>query len=544
MSYLSTAPARAAACLKLSLIPLSLLLAACGSSGGGDNGAAVNGAAVSGVVFAAPVSGASVEVQDTGGNTVAGPVTSGSDGRYSLRIPAAHRNSALVIMATGGNFGDEATGQSATAGTLSTYLPAGSLSGGSASRSVTPGTTIVRDMVMMHGMTFSAAQSAFESAFGYVADPSVQPVDVTDSANATAAAARRLAGLRAAAFSQLAMDLRLNASEQFDLLSALADDLADGSLDGEANGGTLTVGSVAIPADIRNRFTLALHTFHDGGNDHSGLENDELGVPPFAKLALSKSYRVEYIAGGMMGEQVGENTFTLRISADGTPASKLMVSLMPMMHMAGMMHATPNEGCSESATTAGDYTCTIYYLMASEMNGMSMGYWQVKAMIGGMIGGMMGESVSFFPTVMMAMGDTALAKLKGVSDEIPDMMGMAESRTYYLFNDGADADSLSLFIAARESMMSFPALYVGQTFNSGTADELSVTSVDVEVSSDDGASWTAASDDGNGHWSISGLGLTAGQANALRVRLTVNREIKTSNGTDTGTDYATFTVSP
>ncbi len=529
--------ARTSAFLRLGLIPLALGLTACGSS---DNSPpADDSLSISGEVFAAPVGGANVEVKDSAGNTIVAAVSTGSDGRYSLKVPAAHRSSDLVIESTGGSFTDEATGLSGSAGSLSTYLEAGSLSNG-ASVAVTPETTLLRELIRL-GKTPSKAEQLFESAFGYLPDPSVLPVDITDSANATAGQAERLAGLRAAVFSQLGMDLGLTVDEQFELLPVLAEDLADGSLDGQASGSPLNVGTVTLPADLQNRSTLAMFAFRESGKDESGLKDDQLGTPPFAKLALSTTYKVEYVAGSMMGEQVGKNSFTLRIHnrADDTPASGLNVALMPMMHMADMMHATPNEGCSES-TTPGDYTCTIYYVMPSVMGSMTMGIWDLKVVIGGM----MGESVHFFPKVMMAMGDTPMAQLKGVGDEIPDMMNMPQPRTYYLFNEGADSNGMQLFIAAREDMMSFPAVFVGQTFNANTTYELSVTSVDVEVSTDAGTSWITANDDGNGHWSVSGLGLTAGQSADLRVRLTVNGETKTNDGTAGGVDYATFTVTP
>ncbi len=259
--------------------------------------------------------------------------------------------------------------------------------------------------------------------------------------------------------------------------------------------------------------------------------------------ALSSSYKVEYVEPGM-GEKVGKNTFFLRISkrSDGSAASGEAIALMPVMNMVGgMKHATPVGDCSEMAT-AGDYRCSIYYVMASEMNGVTMGDWALTILIGGN----QGESVTFHPSVMMAMGDTAMVKLKGVSDQIPGMPGLpAEQRTYYLFNDGIPAsDSFSLFIAARESMMSFPALQVLQTLNAATAYELTVDTVMVELSTDGGTSWDALSDNGSGHWSITGLSLTAGQPNDLRVRLTVNGETKTTDGSVMGATYQTFTVTP
>lgn len=532
--------------LKLAVIPLAGLMVACSSSSD-DNDGGADTTTVTGSVVAAPVNAASVVARDTAGNTVAGPVTTAADGTYSLQIPNASLASALVLESSGGTFDDEATGMNKDAGILAAHLAGGSLTAG-AQVHMTPATTIVRDMVATHAMTLSDAQAAFEAAFGFAADTSEAPADATNPA-AGASNAQLLAGLRAAAFSQLTMDLGLMATEQFDLLPALAEDLADGSLDGQANGSSLTVSGITLPADMQNRFGQAMVNFRNG-NDATGLGNDKIGTLPFAKLALSSTYKVEYIPNPMMGAMEGKTMFTLKISDKdtGTAATGLSVSLMPMMHMATMDHASPVDGCSETA--AGEYACTVYYLMGSSMSGgMSMGYWQLKVMIGGM----MGESVTFSPSVMMAMGDTAKATLKGQSgDQIAGMM-MSENRSYYLFKEAltgmTNNHTLSLFVAARESMMSFPAVSVGTVLNSGDAMyELTVASMAVEVSTD-GTNWSAATDNGTGHWSVSGIsGLTNGAEGNVYVRLTVNGEQKTTTGAapagDGSNDYATFTVTP
>ena len=539
--------------LKLAVIPLAGLLAACGGS---SNDEGMDTTTVTGSVTAAPVNGASVVVRDAAGNTVAGPVTTAADGSYTLHIDNALLASDLLLESSGGSYTDEATGLAVTAGTLSIYVAGGSLSA-SAQVHMTPASTIVSDLVRSHGMSLSAAQAAFESAFGFGADTTGAPADATNPP-AGASDAQLLAGLRAAAFSQLTMDLGLITSEQFDLLTALAEDLAAGGLDGIGTNGAVTVvGSTLLPADIQNRFGQAMVAFHASANNNTGLSNDKIGTLPFAKLALSDSYKVEYLPG-MMAAMEGKTAFKLRVLnlADDTPATGLSVSLMPMMHMtSGMMHSSPVGGCSESAT-AGEYDCTVYYLMGSSMsNGMSMGYWQLKVMIGGM----MGESVTFSPSVMMAMGDTARVTLRGQtdSDMIAGMamgggMAMPENRSYYLFKDGLSGmtgnHTLNLFVAAKESMMSYKAVSVGAVLSSGDASyELTVASMSVEVSTDDGASWVVASDDGNGYWMAASLaGLTDGTAASVQVRLTVNGEQKTTNGLspDGSNDYGTFTLTP
>lgn len=542
--------------LKLAVIPLAGLLAACGSSSDDDG---TDTTTVTGSVTAAPVDGASVVVRDTAGNTVAGPVTTAADGTYTLHIDNALLASDLLLESSGGSYTDEATGLGVTAGTLSAYVAGGSLSA-TARVHMTPATTIVSDLVHSHGMSLSSAQSAFESAFGFGADTTEAPADATNPP-AGASDAQLLAGLRAAAFSQLTMDLGLTTAEQFDLLPALAEDLAaDGSLDGAgANGAVTVAGSTLLPADIQNRFALAMEGFHASANNQTGLSNDKIGALPFAKLALSSSYKVEYLPG-MMAAMEGKTTFKLRVSnlADDMAATGLSVSLMPMMHMtSGMMHGSPTGGCSVSATTAGEYDCSVYYLMGSSMsNGMSMGYWQLKVMIGGM----MGESVTFSPAVMMAMGDTAKVTLRGQtdSDMIAGMamdggMAMPENRSYYLFKDSLSGmtgnHTLKLFVAAKESMMSYKAVSVGTVLNGGDASyELTVASMDVDVSTD-GSTWIAASDDGNGLWTAAGItGLTDGTAASVYVRLTVNGEQKTTNGLspagDGSNDYGAFTLTP
>ncbi len=534
--------------LTLAVIPLAGFLTACGSS---SNDEGTDTTTVTGSVTAAPVDGASVVARDTAGNTLAGPVSTAADGTYTLRIAKTSLASDLVLVSSGGTYTDEATGLNTTAGTLAAHIAGGSLPA-TGQVHMTPASTIVHDLVHTHGMSLNAAQSAFASAFGFGAETSLAPVDATNPP-AGVSDARLLAGLRAAAFSQLTLDLGLTTSGQFNLLTALAEDLADGRLDGVGGNGVVTVvASTLLPADIQNRFGQAMVGFHASAHNNTGLSNDRIGTVPFAKLALSDHYKVAYLSG-MMGAMAGKTAFKLRVSnlADDTAAAGLSLSLMPMMYMAsGMMHSSPIGGCSESAT-AGEYDCTVYYLMASAMsNGLSMGYWQLKVMIGGM----MGESVTFSPAVMMAMGDTAKVTLRGQtgSDMIAGM-AMAENRSYYLFKDGLGGmtghHTLTLFAAAKESMMSYKAVSAGTVLNSGDAAyALTVASMAVEISTD-GSTWIDASNSGNGLWTATGItGLTDGTASNVYARLTINGEQKTTNGAtpvgDGSNDYGTFMLTP
>jgi hypothetical protein len=243
----------------------------------------------------------------------------------------------------------------------------------------------------------------------------------------------------------------------------------------------------------------------------------------------------------MMAASQGKTAFKIRITnrSNGLPATGLTVSLMPMMHMAAMSHSTPVDVVTESAT-AGTYDCTVYYLMAS---GPGMGYWELKVMIGGM----MGETATFYPNVGMSMGaNTVRATLKGQNDIISSMTG-TEKRSYYLFNEGLTGTTgFNLFIAAKESMMSYPVVSGGTTLHDETGAAWTVNPITV-LASTDGSTWTAANDNTGGHWSVTGLsGLSSGVTGTIYVKLNINGEDKTTNGNvASGSNaYASFTVTP
>jgi len=522
-------------CLSVLLLGTGGLLSGCGGSSGSDDSVTISGSG-----YAAPVSGALVNIRTAGGATVAGPVRSGSNGNYTIEVDRDRLAEPLVVEATGGAFTDEATALPVSdAGTLVAYVAAGKLSG-DATVSLTPGTTIVGQLITAHGKTPQEAENAFKEAFGYTPDSSLVPR--ASGGEET----QRLAGLRAAAFSQLTMDLGLQAAQQFNLLQAIASDLADGTADGSDTAGPVNIGSSGkqLPADIQSRFARSMTSFFASANNTTGLTADKIGSLPEGNLVLTDSYKI--VRTPMMGPMAGKSTCTLTITgnSDGAPATGLDISLMPMMNMAMHSHSTPVDGCTETGT-AGTYQCTVYYLMASKMmNGMSMGFWDLKMMIGG-------EEAHFYPSVTMAMGDdTVKAMLQGQNDRIAGMGGMSEKRKYYLFKDSITGmtgnHTFNLFIATRESMMSYPAVSTGTTLKDEAGAEWTVGAMSVEVSTDRN-NWITATDNGNGHWSAAGIsGLTDGTQGTLHVKLTVNGEQKTDDGNapDGMADYAEFKVTP
>ena len=522
--------------LKLALVSVVGLLVACSSSSDSTPPPPPPAdASISGIITAAPVSGASVSVVGVDGKVVAGPVTTDAAGKYSLTIPGGSLAQDLIVKSTGGAFLDEATGDlpgTVGDGEMFAYMAANSISNGS-SVSVTPGSTIVAHLVMNHGKFLTVAQSDFFNGFGYIPDMSVTPVNATVAA-VDASDASKLAGLSAAAFSQLAKDMGLSQDDQFRMFVALAQDLSDSKPDGLMAGAAIDIvstdsmiGTIPLPTDILKRSANAMIDFQKSA---------------YNQMNLTSTYRIEYLSAMAMA---GKSTFTFKITNSGTSnvETALVPKVMPMMHMAAdHKHSTPLTDVVNNGD--GTYTVTIYYLMPSIMNGLSTGYWDLGVTVDN-------ETVHFNPNVMMSMGDTFKVTLKGVEDTITNMDGLTVSRNYPIFKDslmanmGGTTYDFSVFVAAQETMMSFPAVFGGSLLSGNTLDAT------VEISDDDGATYKQAVDGGNGIWSVSGLSLTDGVEDQIRIRLTINDtvvdEMKTTNGlireVDVN-DYQTFTVTP
>lgn len=256
---------------------------------------------------------------------------------------------------------------------------------------------------------------------------------------------------------------------------------------------------------------------------------------------VSPVYNVEYIPGtGMNAPVQGKTTFQIRITkqSDGSAATGLSPTMKLMMHMTtGGNHATPVESVKES-TTPGTYDCTVYYLMAS---GPTMGTWEMNVTVNG-------ETSTFKPDVAMAMGsDTVRATLYGADDIVTGMSGTSYNK-YYIFRDGpvsAATPTLKLYISHGENMMmDFKAVSLGSVLSGPTS---TVTSMTVQASSDGGTTWLPATDNANGHWSVSGFtNIISSQTNTIYVKLSLNSQSKTTDGTvaSGANGYATFYVTP
>jgi len=552
-------------------IPIITLLTACGGGSSDNNNPSTNGGTqntLNGSVFASAVDGASCEVIDSIGNVVSGPFTTSIDGNYSVALPSDRLAEDLIVECSGGTFTDEATGlTNRAAGFMAVHIAGGTTNAGNTIH-ITPSSTIIHDLITQHGKTAMEATAAFTDAFGFTPDYTTAPTDASAPAQG-AEQASLLSGLRAATFSQLANDLGLLSTDQFALFSALATDLSDGMLDGHATSGVVTIEgtSTELPVDIQSRFVQALINFRNG-RDASGLANSNIGILPFAKTAMTDNYKIDYLPG-MQGAVNGKTEFTLKISDHSDMVQTgLAVTIKPKMNMDGMAHGTAFEATCSEGTTTGEYGCTVYYLMPSiMMNDLSMGFWELKVMVGSLDD----EHVFFYPTVTMAMGDTAQVRLKGRNDKISSSINhnagntndmTNEVRTYYLFKKSLTGmtgnHSFEFFIAAKENMMHYPAISVGTTLNSGDLNyELSIVTMSVEVSTD-AINWVTATDHGghghSGQWVADNIsGLTDGSEAVLYVRLVVEGEQKTTDGAtpnalpatdDANNHYAKFIVTP
>jgi len=512
---------------------------------------------INGTLMAGAIKGATVQVLDAQGNQVASG-TSIDDGTFSLPVPSDQLGGILRFKSTGGNYQDESTGTtvslSDTEG-LQVMLPANQLSATNTDVGLTPDSTLVA--VAAHdwsahnpGTTnladqLTAASAAFTASFGTTVDPSVRPVEATSTLSAATTGAQKQAAVRAMAFSDLTSTLGNTPGGQMALVTALGADLADGSLDGKAGGNTLSVGGKMLPSDLLSQFEGAYMRSFSSDRNKTGLKATELGNLPFAKTVKTASYQVKYVPG-TMAAMAGKTMFTLEIrDLNGSPAVGVTPTITSMMHMDAMTHSTPSAGCVAASNY--QYTCTLYYLMPTAMKGVFMGYWDLAVSLPKGSGT---ETAMFYPNVKPSMADTPKVDLKGQTEKIMAAGGGSEARRYHIFKKSltgsTGSHSLSLFVATRASMKSFPAVVTGTTYNTGSTYAFTSTTVVVEVSTDK-TTWATMTEQGAGVWSVTGLtGLTNGTAGKVYVRLTINGEQKTLDGKTVGSTngYGSFSFTP
>ncbi len=535
----------------LSFILMLAVLTACGSS----DGTTTHTILVSGVVFAGPADGVTVTAKTTAGVVVATSASSDSTGVFTVAIPTTALSGDLIFETTGSGaiFTDEATATSTTLGTLSVFVPAGTLSAGS-SVTLDPSSTIVQRLIA-GGKTRTAAFSIYSSSFGYKPDFTIKPAFANISTASTTP--QRLAGFRAAVFSQLTNDIIDpttastgigGAVRQFELLQAIADDLSDGVLDGKKNGGSVvkTASNFTIPEDILNQYNASLLKFQTSGNNKTKLTPSLINAPISGKVSLTPSYRVEYVPP-TTGEYISADTFQLKITkrSDGTAATGLATSIVlnPYMVMGTMGGGGNWPGAVVETGTPGTYTGTIHYSMETYW-GLDM-YWKLYVFIGS-------ETALFYPNVatLTNMTDTVSVSYYNASD----LTGTSRRR-YRIWRESLTAGTggtydLTLFVSAPDSGTSTHgsvssannyAVYAGQ--NAWANSPLTINAVTVQYYN--GSTWIGLTPVGTntGKFIASSLPLTAGAQGSVYLRLIINGTTYTNANTGTAWDASDSTTS-
>jgi hypothetical protein len=499
-----------------------IALTGCGGSGSGTGtqNAPTPTTSVTGTVFAGPASGATITVKTAAGAVVAtSSAPSDVNGTFTVAIPTSALSGDLIFETTGSGatFTDEATATSTALGALSAFVSGGTLT---ASSNVTldPSTTIVQKLIA-GGKTKTAAFSTYSSSFGYKPDCTIRPV----FANVSTAAAtpQRLAGFRAATFSQLTKDLTLAPAKQFELIQAIADDLSDGVLDGKKSGGTVvkTASSFTIPEDIHIQYNASLINFQTGANNKSKLTPAQINVPISGKVFLTPTYRVEYVppAGG---EFVSADTFQLKITkrSDVTAATGLASSIVlnPYMVMASMSGGSNWPNAVTETSTPGVYSGTVHYSMKTNW-GLDM-YWKLYVFIGS-------ETAFFYPNAKSFNNSTDTISVSFYNST--DLDGTAKRR-YRLWRESLTAGTdgryeLTVFASATNGTSTYGSV-TSPTNYPVYAGQSAFTLSSVKVQAYIGTTWVDMTPVGTntGKYTASGLTLTAGTQGKVYVRLIIS----------------------
>jgi hypothetical protein len=529
-------------------------LNACGgsSSDSGSYATPVTTTSVSGVVFAGPASGATVTVKTTAGAVVAtSGVPTDASGAFTVAIPTTSLSGDLIFETTGSGatFTDEATAAATALGSLSAFVPAGTLTSGS-NVTLDPSSTIVQKLVA-GGKTRTAAFTVYSSSFGYKPDFTIKPVFANASTAATTP--QRLAGFRAAVFSQLTKDVKDpaatsgigGAAKQFELLQALADDLSDGVLDGRKSGAAVkTAANYTIPEDILNQYNAALISFQKSAVNKSKLTAAQINAPVSGKTSLTPSYKVEYIAQAG-GDFVSADTIQLKITrrSDGSAATGLASSIVvnPYMVMDTMSSGANWPGSVTESGTPGVYNVTVRYSMETYW-GLDM-YWKLYVFIGS-------ETAYFYPKVSALKNmDTATVSFYTSSD----ITTGTSKRRYRLWRESISAGTggkydFTVFVSTSDGSSTYGTINSANNYpvyagRSWTTAALAINSVKVQAY--DGTTWVDLTPVGTntGKFTASGLSLTAGTQGNVYVRLIINGITYTNVNTGAAWDVSNATTS-
>lgn len=261
---------------RIASLAVAIAIAGCGgggSSGGGQAPSPVARSAVDGAVTKGPVAGATLHLYrmdasgQKDGEPVAGPITTGADGSWSAQVPDTVPRP-LLIESSGGSYTDEATGSTVSAGALNSLLPEGA-----STAAVTPLSELLVRAAREHlagnpGSDLSSGVQAGRDVLNDVLGASFDPLTTVPSAISDDPLAKQYAAVLGGLSTQA--NTLSPGTDPFETVVALVEDASDGVVDGQKNGGPVTIGAEggSLPAtdgeDLVNAIQQYTSTTDDG----------------------------------------------------------------------------------------------------------------------------------------------------------------------------------------------------------------------------------------------------------------------------------------
>ncbi len=224
---------------------------------GGSGGGGANDTELLGSVFKGPIDNATIQITDAAGNVLANGGS--TNGVFDIKnVPLG--DGMVFIRSLGGSYTDEATGETVTAGSdqgLMAAFTADELRQIIANRqyiAMTPETTLIATIAKQKLAAGATPADAIEAAVALVSKqliegtnpasmvPGDEPLRIGNLSTALPKDQKEaLARNRAISFSYEAQSLNLKPVDALKLIRLRGEDLADGKLDGVANGNRVTL---------------------------------------------------------------------------------------------------------------------------------------------------------------------------------------------------------------------------------------------------------------------------------------------------------------
>jgi len=279
--------------LMAAAISVALLVSACGGGGSASLNIVGSGGTgyTSGTVTKGPVIGATVTAYGvTGGmlGPVVGTTTTDGNGNFSMGIGTY--SGAMVLLTSGGNYKDEATGTNmsmASGDVMTVAMPTVAAGSNVTGIQITPVTAMAQEFAkgMVGGMTdanIATANTAMGSYFSVSDILHVQPMNpLIAGSGFVATTDARNYGMTLAAISQYAKSLNMPTS--FALVTAMVNDAADGMMDGKRGAAPVIMGMAGMmgsgamaPTAGTSSLASAMADFMTSTANVSGLRNNDM----------------------------------------------------------------------------------------------------------------------------------------------------------------------------------------------------------------------------------------------------------------------------